>query len=213
MLFFAVKRNDRRADPPPEQLRNGTRRGRLLVISGPSGAGKGTLIGRVLPHLPNTFLSRSATTRPRRPEERQGREYYFLSPQEFEDRAKKGEFLEHVKYGSSSYGTLKSVVEDDLAAGRNVILEIELEGARNVRRLLPEAALIFIAPPDFAELESRLRGRSTEAEEEVAARLERAREELASRNEFDYIIVNQTVDQAAAELEKVIKTELEGGSS
>lgn len=213
MLFFAVNRHDRRTDPLPDHPHAGDRRGRLLVVSGPSGAGKGTLIGRVIPYLPNTFLSRSATTRPMRPEERQGREYYFLSPEEFEERAKKGDFLEYVKYGSNSYGTLKSAVEDDLAAGRNVILEIELEGARNVRRRLPEAALIFIAPPDFEELENRLRRRNTEAEEEIAARLERAREELASRNEFDYIIVNRTVDQAAAELEKVIRTVLEGGSS
>ena len=186
-------------------------RGRLIVISGPSGAGKGTLIGRVLPRLKDTSLSRSATTRPRRPDEVQGREYFFLTSGEFEQRVKQGDFIEHVNYGSNSYGTLRSEVEKELAAGRNVILEIELVGARNVKRQMPEAVLFFIAPPDFEELARRLKGRGTEADTEIAARLERAREELASQHEFDYIIVNRTVDQAAADLLTAIQSALEGG--
>lgn len=178
--------------------------GRLLVISGPSGAGKGTLINRVLPHLKDTALSVSATTRPRRQDEQQGREYYFLTPDEFEARVKEGDFLEHVRFGSQRYGTLKSEVAKSLDSGKSLILEVELEGARAVRRRLPEAVLIFIAPPDFDELKRRLTDRNTEVAAEIEARLDRAREELASQDEFDYIVVNQTVDQAADELREII---------
>ena len=203
MLFFAAN--------PASPERAVSTPGHLLVISGPSGAGKGTLIGRVLPHLENTFLSTSATTRPRRQDEVQGREYHFLSVAEFEKRIDEGDFIEYVKYGSNYYGTLKSEVLRNLEAGRNVILEIELEGARNVRGLIPGAVLIFIAPPDFDELARRLRARDTETEAIIDARLKRAREELAAQKEFDYIIVNNIVDKAADELEQIIRTVLSGG--
>ena len=159
------------------------------------------------------MLSRSATTRPRRNEEKQGREYYFLTPEEFEDRVKAGDFLEHVKYGANRYGTLGSEVVKQLDTGKSVLLEIELEGARNIRSRMPEAVLVFIAPPSVEELRLRLAGRNTEAGAEREVRLERAGEELASQDEFDYIVVNRTVDQAAKELEKVIKSTLEGGRS
>lgn len=182
--------------------------GRLFVISGPSGAGKGTLIGKVLPHLENTVLSISATTRPRRQDEQDGREYYFLSPEEFEKRVKQGDFIEHVEYGFNRYGTLQSEVERRLGSGQNVLLEVELEGARAVRRQMAGAVLIFIAPPTFEELGRRLAERNTEGSSEMAARLERAREELASQEEFDYIVVNRTVNQAAAELKKIIVSTL-----
>jgi len=176
------------------------------VISGPSGVGKGTLISKVLPKLENTMLSRSATTRPRRKDEQQGREYFFLTPEEFEERVGAGDFLEHVSYGANRYGTLKSEVVKQLDAGRSVLLEIELEGARSIRRQMPEAVLIFIAPPSVEELRARLAGRNTESDDEVKSRLERAEEELASQDEFDYIVVNQSVAQAAAELEEVIRS-------
>lgn len=159
------------------------------------------------------MLSRSATTRPRRSEEKQGREYYFLTPEEFEDRVKAGDFLEQVKYGANRYGTLRSEVVKQLDSGKSVLLEIELEGARNIRSRMPEAVLIFIAPPSVEELRLRLAGRNTEADAEREVRLERAGEELASQDEFDYIVVNRTVEQAADELEKVIKSTLEGGGS
>ncbi|MHB9053581.1 MAG: guanylate kinase [Thermoleophilia bacterium] len=177
-----------------------------MVISGPSGVGKGTLIGEVLPRLQHTVLSRSATTRTRRAEEKEGREYYFLTPGEFEERVKAGDFLEYVSYGNNRYGTLKSEVVRRLESGQDVILEIELEGARNIRRQMPEAVLIFIAPPSIEELRARLAGRNTEADAERNVRLERAGEELASQKEFDYIVVNQTVSQAADELEQFIKS-------
>ncbi len=177
-------------------------------MSGPSGAGKGTLIGRVLLRLANTVLAKSATTRPRRPDERQGREYFFLTQAEFEKRIKVGDFIEYVNYGANYYGTLRSEVEASLQSGRNVILEIELEGARNIRRRMPGAVLIFIAPPDFEELRRRLKERGTEDTATIDARLARAREELAAQKEFDYIIVNDSVDKAADELEKAIRNAL-----
>jgi guanylate kinase len=151
-------------------------------------------------------LSRSATTRPRREEEVQGREYYFLTSEEFEEQAKAGEFLEHVRYGGNRYGTLRSEVVRQLEAGESVLLEIELEGARNIKRQMPEAVLIFIAPPDVGELRSRLAGRNTEERDEIEARLKRADTELASQDEFDYIVVNRSVAEAAEELEKVIRS-------
>lgn len=119
---------------------------------------------------------------------------------------KAGDFLEHVHYGANRYGTLRREVVRQLESGKNVLLEIELEGARNIRRQIPEAVLIFIAPPSVAELRSRLAGRNTEADAEREVRLERAGEELASQDEFNYIVVNRTVDQAADELEKVIRS-------
>ncbi len=129
-----------------------------------------------------------------------------MSPEEFEDRVKAGEFLEYVKYGSNRYGTIRSEVDEELDAGKSVILEIELEGARNIRKLMPEALLIFIAPPSMEDLRARLAGRNTEVDSEREVRLLRAEEELASQAEFDYIVVNQTVDQAAKDLEKVIRS-------
>jgi len=185
-----------------------TRRGRLIVIAGPSGVGKGTLIAEVLPRLPDTVLARSATTRLRRQDEVQGREYYFLDPEEFEERIEQEEFVEHVQYGANRYGTLRSEVEGHLSEGRSVMLEIEVEGARNIRRLYADALLIFIAPPSIEELSRRLTDRNTETDAEVASRMERAREELAAQQEFDYIVINQDINKAADDLYHIIETEM-----
>lgn len=182
------------------------------MISGPSGAGKGTLIKEVLPRLDNTTLAVSATTRPMREGEADGREYYFLSPEDFAEHVQQGDFLEHVQYGSYSYGTLRSEVDKNLAAGRNLLLEIELEGARAIKREVSGAVFIFIQPPDFEELARRLVDRATEETAEIEKRLARAREELASAHEFDYIVVNDLVDRAARELEEIIVNILEGDS-
>ncbi len=197
----------------PEQGEAPQHRGKLLVISGPSGVGKGTLINEVLPRLKDTTLARSATTRPMRDHEQQGCEYYFLTDDEFDRKVAAGEFIEHVRYGSSRYGTLASEVEANLDKGRNVILEIELEGARAVRRRLPEAVLFFIAPPNIGDLRKRLEGRDTETPADIETRLRRAEEELASQGEFDYIVVNDSVARAADELEESILDSLEGGAS
>lgn len=133
-----------------------------------------------------------------------GREYYFLSRDEFEERIEAGDFLEHVEYGSYSYGTLKSEVERNLEEGRSLLLEIELEGARSIRKKTSGAVFIFIQPPDFEELAKRLTDRETETSAEIEKRLDRARLELAAADEFDYIVVNDTVARAADELEEII---------
>lgn len=169
------------------------------------------MINEVLPRLEDTGLAVSATTRLRRQHEENGRDYHFLTDDEFDRSIADGDFIEHVHYDSHRYGTLKSEVEGELRAGRNVILEIELEGARKVRRQIPGAILIFIAPPSPEELRRRLEGRETEASADIEARLARAGEELASQDEFDYIVVNRTVAEAADELEKVINHSLKGG--
>lgn len=143
-----------------------------------------------------------------------GRDYFFLSEEEFKRRVREGEFLEHVRYGSHAYGTLRSEVERSLDKGSALLLEIELEGARAVRRNAEGAVFVFIKPPSFEELTRRLTGRDTEDAAEIEKRLDRAREELASADEFDYIVVNDDVERAAGELETIIKDNInkpEGG--
>jgi guanylate kinase len=187
----------------------------VLVITGPSGVGKGTLIAALMRRLPNLELSVSATTREPRPGERDGRDYHFLTPEEFERRVEAGEFLEHATYSGHRYGTLRGEVERRLAAGRSVVLEIEVQGARQIRAAMPEAVLIFIAPPgpDRVEgrleaLRERLRGRGTDSEEEMARRLETARIELEAQVEFPHVVVNEDVQDAAERLERLVRAEL-----
>jgi guanylate kinase len=141
-----------------------------------------------------------------------GKDYFFLSEADFEQRVRQGDFLEHVQFGSYSYGTLKSEVEHKLAAGQSLLLEIELEGARSIKRSTEGAVFIFIRPPDFDELAKRLIDRDTETSAEIKKRLDRAREELASADEFDYIVINDTVAKAAGELEEIINNRLKGAN-
>jgi len=186
---------------------------RLIVIAGPSGAGKGTLVARLLRQLSGIVLSVSATTRPRRLGEVDGREYFFLSRTQFKDWVERGLFLEWATYSGHRYGTPKQAVTDHLNAGLDVILEIEIEGARQVLEQCPAALMIFIMPPSLAELERRLRGRKTESEESIQKRLGRAAEEMAAvaagewpgRRQFDYVIVNDSVKRASQELVRVIQ--------
>jgi guanylate kinase len=173
-------------------------------VSGPSGAGKGTLIERILPRFPGLRVAVSATTRRRRPGEADGVDYHFLAPHEFERRVALGDFLEHVEYAGNRYGTLRAEVERILAEGASPIVEIELAGARAVRRDVPEAASIFIAPPSLAELARRLEHRATDTEGEIAARLATSRVELEAMGEFDHVIVNDDVEAAAEELAETI---------
>ncbi|MHB8867724.1 MAG: guanylate kinase [Thermoleophilia bacterium] len=186
---------------------------RLIVISGPSGAGKGTLIARVLPRFDRLVVSVSATTRPRRAGEGEGREYYFLSRREFLRRVEAREFLEWAVYGDNLYGTPAAAVEAHLDAGADVILEIELQGARQVMGRMPDAVMVFIAPPSLGELEERLRRRDTESPEAIERRMDHARDEmdelardaLRDSREFHYVIVNDDVDAAAERLRSAIQ--------
>ncbi|MGE5407086.1 MAG: guanylate kinase [Syntrophothermus sp.] len=183
---------------------------KVFVITGPSGVGKGTLIRRLLARCPSLELSISATTRQPRQGERDGVDYHFLSPREFERRIQDRDFLEFATYSGNRYGTLRSEVERRLAAGRSVVLEIEVQGAQQVRQAAPDSVQIFIAPPDPAVLRERLLGRGTDSEEAIDSRLEVAGQELAAAEDFDYQVVNDEVERAADELVGIVRRELGG---
>jgi len=180
---------------------------RLSVLSGPSGVGKGTVVGKVRSLYPHIWVSVSCTTRAPRPGEREGVEYRFVSPDRFRAMVDGGELLEHAEYAGNRYGTPRAPVEEHLSAGDPALLEIELQGARQVRRAMPEAFLVFLAPPSWAELERRLTGRGTEDPVQLASRLAQAKVELAAEHEFDAVIVNDDVERAAAELVRLIEAE------
>ena len=172
--------------------------GKLVVFSGFSGSGKGTIMKELMAkHGDDYALSVSATTRGPRPGEEHGREYFFISEEEFEQMIKADGLLEYAKYVDHYYGTPKSYVNEQLSAGKNVILEIESVGALNVKKIFPEAVLVFITPPDADELEKRLRGRGTEDEETIIARLRKAAKESEGVEKYDYIVINDTVKECA----------------
>jgi guanylate kinase len=173
---------------------------RLTVLSGPSGVGKGSLISAVRRRHPQVWLSVSVTTRAPRPGEVDGVEYHFVSPAEFDRMVEAGELLEHASYAGNSYGTPRQPVEEKLAAGVPALLEIELQGARLVRTAMPDARLVFLAPPSFDELARRLTGRGTEDPDRVRRRLDLARIELAAEDEFDVVVVNDDLEAAADRL-------------
>jgi guanylate kinase len=177
---------------------------RLTVITGPSGVGKGTLVKRLLQRHPEIWLSVSATTRAPRPGEIEGESYFFLSRQRFEQQVAEGGFLEWAEFAGNLYGTPRAPVEAQLAAGRPVLLEIELEGARQVRQSFAAGFQLFIKPPSLAELERRIRGRGTDSEAAMARRLERAQVELAAEGEFDAVLVNGELEAALTELEQLL---------
>jgi guanylate kinase len=182
---------------------------RVFVITGPSGVGKGTLIRDLRERVSGLELSVSATTREPRSGEEDGREYHFLTPAEFARRADVGDFLEHATFSGNRYGTLRSEIERTLEAGRSVVLEIEVQGARQVRAAMgDEAVLIFIAPPDPEVLRRRLAGRGTDSDDAIARRLETAKQELEAQQEFKHVVVNDDVERAAAELEEIVRAEL-----
>lgn len=176
------------------------RTGNLFVISGPSGAGKGTLVTRLLEEVPDTWVSVSATTRRPRPGEEEGVSYYFLDREDFLALADEGGFLEWAEYAGNCYGTPLASVQREMAAGRQVILEIEVQGALQVKEKMPEAHLVFIEPPSLEELERRLRGRGTEADDVVRKRMETALVELSHKMEYDIRLVNDDLDEAVAQL-------------
>jgi guanylate kinase len=181
----------------------------VFVITGTSGAGKGTLVKELLQRVPQLRLAISATTRERRPGEQDGREYWFLSREEFEDRLERGEFLEQIEFpwGQRS-GTLWSELDRIVAAGRSPLLELEPYGAMVVRDRVEGSVTIFVKAPTFEELERRLRERATESAGEIGERLALAREQLAQEGEFHYVVVNDDVDRATAELVDIVEREL-----
>ncbi len=177
---------------------------RVFVITGPSGVGKGTLIKALRKRVPELELSISATTRAPRGGESDGVDYHFLSAEQFAERIAEGRFLEHATYSGNRYGTLREEVEDRLSRGAPVVLEIEVQGARQVRDSMPEAVQVFIVPPDPADLRRRLEGRGTDDPKTIESRLRVAQDELAAKDEFPHVIVNDDVDRAADELASIV---------
>ena len=178
---------------------------RAVVITGPSGVGKGTLIRSLRERMPELQLSVSATTRRPRTGETQGVDYHFMSPEEFEEHVRAGDFVEHADYAGARYGTLRSELETRAASGGPVVLEIEVQGARQVRASMPDAVQVFIAPPSREALRARLVGRGTNAVEEVEARLRTAEEELAAQEEFARVVVNDRLEDAVEELVEIVR--------
>ena len=185
------------------------KKGLLVVISGPAGSGKGT-VNRILLDSPDYAFSVSATTRAPRPGEVDGVNYHYISVEEFQDRIQNGDLLEYTEYCGNFYGTLKKETEAVLESGKNLILEIEVEGAMNVKRLCPDSAvLIMLLPPSYAVQEERLRGRATESEEVIRRRLERAKEEIEYLSEYDYVVYNYDgrAEECAREIEGIVRAE------
>jgi guanylate kinase len=178
--------------------------GKLIVLTGPSGVGKGTLVRLLLARHPELYLSVSATTRNPRPGEIDGKDYYFLSKEQFEAMIQAGQLLEWAEYAGNYYGTPRLKVEEQIARDRLVLLEIEVVGARKIKQTFPDALRIFILPPSLSELEHRLRGRGQDCEAAMTRRLERAREELAGSHEFDRQIVNDDLETALVDIEASI---------
>ena len=181
-----------------------SRRGRLFVIAAPSGAGKTSLVRALMERVPALRFSISYTTRARRPTEEHGRDYFFVGKDEFARMVGAGEFLEHATVFDNSYGTARRQVEQSLADGQDLILEIDWQGAQQVRRALPECVSIFILPPSRVELERRLRGRGTDAEEVIQRRLRDAASDMTHWREFDHVVVNDDFDRALGELEAIV---------
>lgn len=184
------------------------KKGILIVVSGFSGSGKGTLMKELLKRYPETYaLSISATTRQPREGEQDGREYFFKTIEEFEKMIAKGELIEYAKYVQNYYGTPRDYVEKKLAEGKDVILEIEIQGALKVREAFPETVLLFVTPPTAAELKSRLIGRGTETPDVIESRMNRACEEAEGMDRYDYLIVNDDLDDCVEEMHRIIQGE------
>ena len=182
-------------------------KGKLIVISGPSGAGRSTVVFRAMEGRNDLCFSTSVTTRKPRPGEVDGREYFFVDLERFDEMIKNDELLEHAVYVANSYGTPRKYVEDKLNSGMNVLLDIEVQGARQVAEKMPDAVKIFIIPPSLEELERRLVGRGTDTARAIEARLIRARQEYQEADFYDYIIVNDDAKRAAEELKAIITAE------
>ena len=182
-------------------------KGILIVVSGFSGSGKGTIMKRLLEKYDNYALSVSATTRSPRPGEEDGREYFFRTVEEFEKMIAKDELIEYAKYVDNYYGTPRAYVEEQLEAGKDVILEIEIQGALKVKEKFPETLLLFVTPPSARELKDRLVKRGTESMEVILSRMERAREEAKGMDRYDYLVINDVLEDCVDEVHKIIQGE------
>lgn len=177
----------------------------LIVITGPSGVGKGTLVEKLLERNSSLWLSISATTRSPREGEVEGKNYFFLEPKRFSEVKEQGGFLEWAEFAGNFYGTPKKQIDEKISQGKKVLLEIELEGARQVRKNCDKSFQIFIAPPSFEELEQRIRGRGTDSENAIKRRLARAKEEINAIKEFDAVVINDHIELALLEIERLVK--------
>jgi len=180
-------------------------KGEVIAVSGPSGAGKSTIVKKILKHYPKIVFSVSATTRPKRENETDGVEYFFISEDEFKNKTDNGEFVEREKFYDYYYGTFKSFIDDNINSRKPVLLEIDVKGALSIKRIYPESHLIYIMPPSYEELVRRLRNRQTETEEDFQKRIERAKMELSHKEQFDYIIINEYLKKAVEETSVLIK--------
>src|SRR3989338_1981204 len=184
-----------------------TNRGRIFVISGPSGVGKGTVVGQVLKNVDNIYLSVSATTRQMREGEKEGVNYFFKTKKEFQDMINSEQFLEWAEFTGDFYGSPKFNINNYLSCGKDVILEIEIQGAKQIKEKCPDAVLIFLAPPSFEALEERLIKRKTESIDKVKIRLKKAEQEMKETNLFHYLVVNDDLKEAVENVIGIIRTE------
>lgn len=182
-------------------------KGKTFIICGPSGVGKGTVVSRLMEADPTLYFSVSATTRAPRAGEEDGVHYHFLTREKFQEWIDAGDFLEHAQFVGNFYGTPRRYVDEAMDQGRDVLLDIEIQGAEQIHRKRPEAVRIYIAPPSWEELERRLTGRGTEDGEKIRSRLARGREEFAAAKDFDYLVINDTVDHAVAEIRAIMTAE------
>ena len=182
-------------------------KGKTFIICGPSGVGKGTVVSRLMEADPTLYFSVSATTRAPRAGEADGVHYHFLTREKFQEWIDAGDFLEHAQFVGNFYGTPRRYVDEAMDQGRDVLLDIEIQGAEQIHQKRPEAVRIYIAPPSWEELERRLTGRGTEDGEKIRSRLARGREEFAAAKDFDYLVINDTVDHAVAEIRAIMTAE------
>jgi len=180
-------------------------KGEVIAVSAPSGAGKTTIVKKVLSKFPEIVFSVSATTRPMRDNEKEGTEYFFISDEEFKNKIESGEFVEWEKFYDYYYGTFRSFIDENINSGKSVLLEIDVKGALSIKKIYPDSHLIYILPPSYDELVKRLKNRKTETDGDFQKRIERAKMELSLKDQFDYIITNENLNKAIEETSILVK--------